>query len=108
MAIEKQTSKKRILTSYEKLSDELLELFAQTYPHGYRNAVMPVTKPNGEIIYVVRMETEEVAYLVRVEVKIDVADDYEEEENDSYDNDEPIDAPDQIDGEKEEEESDFD
>ena len=109
MAIEKQGSKKRVLTSYDKLSDELLELFAQTYPHGYRDAVVPVTKPNGETIYAVRLETAEVSYLVRVEVKIDAAGDYYEEENDSYENDnEPIEAADQFADEKDDEDGDFD
>ena len=109
MAIEKLGGKKRILTSYDKLSDELLELFAQTYPHGYRDAVVPVTKPNGETIYAVRIETDEVSYLVRVEVKIDAAGDFDEDENDSFEGEnEPIEAAEQFAEEKEEEDSDFD
>ena len=99
-------NKKRILTSYERLSDELRELFAQTYPLGYYNAVLPLTKPNGELIYVVRLETEEVSYLVKVEVKIDDVGDLEEEENDNYDaENERLEAADQFADDKEEDDS---
>ncbi len=102
-------NKKRILTSYERLSEELRELFAQTYPMGYYHAVLPLTKPNGELIYVVRLETPETSYLVKVEVKIDDVGDLEEEENDSYEaENEPLEAADQFADDKDDEESDYD
>ncbi|MGP1362390.1 MAG: hypothetical protein ACTTKZ_01730 [Bacteroides sp.] len=107
MVAGKSDTKKRIIISYEKLSEELLELFLQTYPHGYAEAAMPVTKPNGEVIYVVRLETEEVSYLVKVDVKIDDGD-FEEEESNFSEEDEPIESAEQFADEKEDEDSDFD
>lgn len=74
--------RKRIITSYARLSEELEELFRQTYPNGYMNAVIPITKPNGETFYAVRLETEDTSYLVKVEVYIDSGDDDEEDETD--------------------------
>ena len=109
MATEKTETKKRILTSYEKLTDELLELFMQTYPSGYGDAVVPITKPNGGSIYVVRLETEDVSYLVRVEVKIDEGGEYEEEENENYESEnESLEAAEQFPEDKDEDDNDFD
>ena len=104
--ITEKENKKRILTSYERLSEELRELFAQTYPLGYYNAVLPLTKPNGEQIYVVRLETPEVSYLVKVDVKVDDAGDLDEEETDNYDaENEPLEAADQFADDKEDDDS---
>lgn len=74
--------KKRILTSYERLNDELLELFQATYPHGYMQDVLELEKPNGEHIFAVRLETEDCSYLVKVDVTVDEAGEIETEEDD--------------------------
>ncbi len=79
--------KKRIITSYARLSEDLERLFRQTYPKGYDHEVMPITKPNGETIYVVRLETEDTSYLVKVEVKIGTAGDDDEDNEGGYDTD---------------------
>lgn len=95
------TEKKRIITSYSKLSEDLERLFKQTYPKGYEHAVVTINKPNGETIYAVRLETDDTSYLVRVEVKIgDFGDD---EDDGDYEGEEPdLDGSEQY-GEEEEE-----
>ncbi len=75
------TTKKRIITSYEKLSDELMELFHETYPSGYSTAITPIQKPNGETIYTVRLETEDTSYLVKVKFEVDEYNEEEEEDS---------------------------
>ena len=78
------TPKKHILTSYDRLSDELLEEFNLAFPGGYETYANEVTKPNGEKFYAVRMECEDAVYLVRVELHADKWEDVDEEgdEND--------------------------
>ncbi len=73
--------KKRILTSYERLNEELLELFQATYPHGYMQDVLELEKPSGDHIFAVRLETEEASYLVKVDVKVDGAGEVEMEDD---------------------------
>lgn len=79
------TEKKRIMIAYSRLSEELEELFKQTYPKGYTDAVIPISKPNGETIYAVRLETPDTSYLVKVEVKIDTGDDDDDDSNVDFD-----------------------
>lgn len=99
------TEKKRIITSYARLSEELEELFQLTYPKGYDHAVILITKPSGETFYAVRLETEDTSYLVKVEVKIDLCGDEEDETDDSFEPDsDSIEAPEQY-GDDEESDS---
>lgn len=41
------------------------------YPLGYSDVMMRIDKPNGDFFYAVPFETEEVSYLVKIDVKID-------------------------------------
>ncbi|MFI3328201.1 MAG: hypothetical protein SNH79_03310 [Rikenellaceae bacterium] len=77
MAAPKQM-KKRVVTSFGNLSAELQEEVKALYPTGYTEAMMRIDKPNGDFFYVVPFSTEEVEYLVKVDVKID---DQKESEN---------------------------
>jgi len=63
--------KKNLIVSYKNLTDDLKEKLKETYPEGYNNYLQKYIKPNGEAIYVVPMETEDTAYMVKFEVKID-------------------------------------
>ncbi|MBR1850068.1 MAG: hypothetical protein IJ789_01705 [Bacteroidales bacterium] len=65
--------KKNLIVSYKNLSDELKELFAETYPEGYKDHLQKTIKPSGEPIFVVPLETEDSVYMVKFEVKIDTA-----------------------------------
>ena len=63
--------KKNLIVSYKNLSDDLKELFKEAYPEGYNNYLQKFVKPNGEAIFVVPFETDDTAYMVKFEVKID-------------------------------------
>lgn len=63
--------KKRVIISYQNLSEELVEIFKEKYPHGYSEYITKITKPNNDVIFVVPIETEDATYLVKVDVKID-------------------------------------
>lgn len=63
--------KKNLIVSYKNLSDDLKELFKEAYPEGYNNYITKFVKPNGEAIFVVPFETDETAYMVKFDVKVD-------------------------------------
>ena len=78
--------KKHIVTSYRNLSLEMQEAVKEKYPLGFTEAMIRVDKPNGDFFYAVPFDTDEVAYLVKIDVKID-DNSQEEEEKDYYDDD---------------------
>lgn len=63
--------KKNLIVSYKNLTDDIKELFKEAYPEGYSNYLQRFVKPNGEVIHVVPFETDDTAYMVKFEVKID-------------------------------------
>ena len=63
--------KKNLIVSYKNLSDDLKTLFKEAYPEGYTDYMQRFVKPNGETIFVVPFETDDTAYMVKFEVKID-------------------------------------
>lgn len=63
--------KKNLIVSYKNLTDDLKELFKETYPDGYNDYLQKFIKPNGEAIFVVPFETDDTVYMVKFEVKID-------------------------------------
>lgn len=54
------------------------------YPFGFSDVMMRIDKPNGDFFYAVPFETDEVNYLVKIDVKIDDRSE-EDEEKDYYD-----------------------
>lgn len=80
------TAKKHIVTSFHNLAPELQEAVKALYPLGYTEAMMRIDKPNGDFFYAVPFDTEEVAYLVKIDVKIDDKA-HEEDDKDYYDDD---------------------
>ncbi len=79
-------AKKHIVTSYHNLSAELQDAVKEKYPLGFTESMMRVDKPNGDFFYAVPFDTDEVAYLVKIDVKID-DNAQEEDEKDFYDDD---------------------
>ena len=65
------TTKKHIVTSFHNLSVEMQEAVREQYPLGFSDAMMRIDKPNGDFFYAVPFDTEEIAYLVKIDVKID-------------------------------------
>ena len=63
--------KKHIATSFHNLSPELQEAVKAKYPLGFTDAMIRVDKPNGDFFYAVPYDTDEIAYMVKIDVKID-------------------------------------
>ena len=79
-------SKKRVVVSYKNLSPELQEEIKKQYPNGYTDSMLRVDKGPGNFFYAIMLETEEVSYLVKVDVKVD--DQVEDEDDKDYYSDE--------------------
>jgi hypothetical protein len=80
------TTKKHIVTSFHNLAPELQEAVKQKYPLGFTEAMMRVDKPNGDFFYAVPFDTDEIAYMVKIDVKID--DNAQEDDDKDYYDDE--------------------
>ncbi|MBR1785115.1 MAG: hypothetical protein IJ760_06740 [Bacteroidales bacterium] len=63
--------KKNLIVSYKKLSDDLKELFRETYPDGYTSHLTKFVKPGGEPIFIVPLETDDTSYMIKFDVRID-------------------------------------
>ncbi|MFI3303449.1 MAG: hypothetical protein SNF68_01920 [Rikenellaceae bacterium] len=85
MAISK-APQKRIVTSFHNLSVELQEMVKEKYPLGFTEAMMRIDKPNGDFFYAVSLSTDEVDYMVKIDVKIDDKS-HEEDDKSYYDDD---------------------
>lgn len=79
-------AKKHIVTSFRNLAPEMQEAVKEKYPLGFTDAMMRVDKPNGDFFYAVPFDTDDVAYLVKIDVKID--DNASEEDDKDYYDDE--------------------
>lgn len=84
--VKPNTAKKRLVTSFNNLSPELQEAVREFYPLGFTDAMMRIDKPNGDFFYAVPYETEEISYLVKIDVKIDDKA-HEDDDKDYYDDD---------------------
>ena len=84
--------KKRVVVSYKNLSPELQEEIKKQYPNGYTNSMLRIDKGPGDFFYAIMLETEDVSYLVKVDVKVD--DQLDEEEDKDYYNDDIKDTDD--------------
>ncbi|MBO5771688.1 MAG: hypothetical protein J6R09_03530 [Alistipes sp.] len=78
-------TKKRLVVSYNNLPVEVQEQVKALYPAGFSDVMIRVEKPSGDFFYAVPFETEEVSYLVKIDVKID---DVSEEDDKEYYDDE--------------------
>ena len=65
------TAKKHIVTSFHNLTPEIQEAVKAKYPLGFTDAMIRVDKPNGDFFYAVPYDTDEIAYMVKVDVKVD-------------------------------------
>lgn len=75
-----EDNKKRHIVSYENMSPELAEAFAEKYPNGFNDYLNDLTKypkPDGTSFYAVCVEIPDAIYLVKIKVKVDDAEDIE-------------------------------
>lgn len=84
--------KKRVVVSYKNLSPELQEEIKKQYPNGYTDSMLRIDKGPGDFFYAIMLETDDVSYLVKVDVKVD--DQLDEGEDKDYYNDDIKDADD--------------
>ena len=76
--------KKRIIKSYEQLSEEMVEKLKEKYPDGFEDRTITFTNPRGEIEVAVPFETEEIYYLIKLP-RTNASEEEEEVESSSYD-----------------------
>ena len=79
-------AKKHIVTSFHNLPPELQEAVKAKYPLGFTDAMIRVDKPNGDFFYAVPYDTDEIAYMVKVDVKVD-DNSHDDDDKDYYDDD---------------------
>ena len=77
--------KKHIVTSFHNLTPEMQEAVKEKYPLGFTDSMIRVDKPNGDFFYAVPYDTDEVAYMIKIDVKID--DSAQDDDKDYYDDD---------------------
>lgn len=77
-------AKKRIIKSYEQLSEELVEKLKAKYPDGYEDRTITFTNPRGEIEVAIPFETEEIYYLIKLP-RINPSEEEEESESSTFD-----------------------
>lgn len=80
------TAKKHIVTSFHNLTPEMQEAVKEKYPLGFTDAMIRVDKPNGDFFYAVPYDTDEVAYMIKIDVKIDDSA-QDDDDKDYYDDD---------------------
>jgi hypothetical protein len=62
---------------YENLPKEVVDVIREQYPDGWKDFVIKVTKPDKSFFFAITVETPEITYLVKVNVRIDTRDDTE-------------------------------
>lgn len=87
-------TKKRLVTALHNLTAEQQEEVKALYPRGFSEVMTRIDKPNGDFFYVVPYETDEVSYLLKIDVKID--DGSEDDGADDYYDDDEIKGADEI------------
>lgn len=75
-------AKKHIVTSFHNLTPEMQEAVKEKYPLGFTDSMIRVDKPNGDFFYAVPYDTDEVAYMIKIDVKID--DSAQDDDKDYY------------------------
>lgn len=59
-------SKKRVIKSLEKLTEDLRDLMRDQYPNGYEGSITRITNAKKEPIFVFPLETQDATYLIKV------------------------------------------
>lgn len=67
------------IVSYDKLDSVVRKLFDEAYPDGGEEYAIRYPKPNGDFFYAVPFDTETEHFLVKVDVKIDMSYDVDDD-----------------------------
>ncbi|MBR1769789.1 MAG: hypothetical protein IJ748_04950 [Bacteroidales bacterium] len=65
------SSKKRLIVSYKNLPETDMNLFNTQYAEGYMDFIQKIERPDGTPMFLVPLETEEIMYMVKVDVRVD-------------------------------------
>ena len=84
--INSSTMKKRVVASFSNLTSDLQEQVKLKYPTGFNDYMIRIDKPDGTFFYAVSYDTNEISYLVKINVKIDNASE-DDDEKDYYEDD---------------------
>ena len=79
-------AKKHIVTSFHNLTPEMQKAVKEKYPLGFTDSMIRVDKPNGGFFYAVPFDTDDVAYMIKIDVKIDDSA-QDDDDKDYYDDD---------------------
>lgn len=66
--------KKKVVISYDKLNDKIKKELSKKYPDGISDVVFKVDLGPEKSFYAITHETEEIKYLIKVNVNIDFSD----------------------------------
>jgi hypothetical protein len=77
--------KKRVVARFATMEPELQDAVRKAYPMGFTDHMMRIDKGPGNFFYAVVYETDEISYLVKIDVSIDG--NIEDEEEKEYYND---------------------
>ena len=85
------STQKRIIVDFKKLTPEILALVVDKYPEGYDDAdVIKFRNAKNQLIEAVEINTEEVKYLVKIGARLEkVMEDYDEDDYEDYADDDP-------------------
>ena len=85
------STQKRIIVDFKKLTPEILALVVDKYPEGYDDAdVIKFRNAKNELVEAVEINTEEVKYLVKIGARLEkVMEEYDEDDYEDYDDDDP-------------------
>ncbi len=61
---------KKVIVDYKNVPEEVLQMLAEKYPHGYNKAIVKFKNAKGEMVSAVPIETEEISYLVKVSTQL--------------------------------------
>ncbi|MBN2519260.1 MAG: hypothetical protein JXB17_02050 [Bacteroidales bacterium] len=64
-------AQKRVIVSFQNLSEDVIDALNFKYPDGFENHVIKVDKGNNNYFYAVTVDYEDTSYLVKVDVSID-------------------------------------
>lgn len=63
-------AKKKVIVDYKNVPDEVLQMLADKYPHGYNKAIVKFKNAKGETVSAVPIETEDISFLVKVSTQL--------------------------------------
>lgn len=75
--------KKRVIVDYSTLPDDVLHIMSNRYPDGYEHDIIKFPNAKGEMISAVRVETDDIIYLVKVSKQLEqMVEDFEDDDSD--------------------------